>query len=175
MKTNESKPWERQECDTKKSFEAFCIYRDMGEERSLRKVAEQLQKSEGLINRWSRTFNWVDRCAAWDAEVDRLASIENLRNIRKMRKRHAEIAVDALEKVSEALGAMDIYNVRVGDLARLLAEASKLERISRGDSGDVVEERDGGKAISPVQIYLPDNGRENTDADNEENTDDDEE
>lgn len=168
MKTNEPKPWERQEYDTKKSFEAFCIYRDMGEERSIRKVAAQLSKSETLIARWSGNFNWVERCAAWDAEVDRQASLENLRNIRKMRERHAKLAVQAQDKVSEALEAMDIYGARVGDLARLLAEATKLERISRGDSGEVVEERDGGKAVSPVQIYLPDNGRDRPDTDDAE-------
>ena len=167
MKTNEPNPWERQEYDTKKSFEAFCVYRDMGEERSIRKVAAQLGKSETLIARWSGNFNWVERCAAWDAEVDRIASIENLRNIRKMRERHAKLAVQAQDKVAEALGVIDIYGARVGDLARLLAEATKLERISRGDSGEVVEERDGGKAISPVQIYLPDNGRDRPDTDDE--------
>ena len=168
MKTNEPKPWERQEYDTKKSFEAFCIYRDMGEERGIRKVAAQLGKSETLIARWSGKFNWVDRCAAWDAEVDRLATLENLRNIRKMRERHAKLAVKALEKADEALEALDVYSARADHIARLLAEATKLERISRGDSGEVVEERDGGKALSPVQIYLPDNGRDRPDTDNSE-------
>ena len=172
MKTNESKPWERQEYDTKKSFEAFCIYRDMGEERGIRKVAAQLGKSETLIARWSGKYNWVDRCAAWDAEVDRLASIENLRNIRKMRERHAKLAVKALEKADEALEALDVYSARADHIARLLAEATKLERISRGDSGEVVEERDGGKAISPVQIYLPDNGRDRPDTDDEADDED---
>ena len=165
MKTNENKPWERQECDTKKSFEAFCIYRDLGEERSLRKVAERLGKSAGLIERWSRTYNWVDRCAAWDAEVDRQARKKQLRNIAKMRERHADIAETMLDAAKRMLERIDHMEQRPGDIARIVDVASKLERISRGDSGDVVEERDGGKAVSPVQIYIPDNGRDRADTD----------
>ena len=38
--------------------------------------------------------------------------------------------------------------------------AAKLERISRGDAGEVVEERNGGDAPKIVQFYMPDNHRD---------------
>jgi len=62
--------WKRLPSDTDKSFEAFCIYRDMGANRSLKVVSERLQKSEGLIGRWSREHEWGKRVDAFDMAQD---------------------------------------------------------------------------------------------------------
>lgn len=152
-------PWERQEDESTKAYEAFCIYRDMGIQRSIRKVGEQLSKSETLMARWSTTYNWVERAAAWDSEQDRVLRQQQLNDIKKMRKRHADLAEDMLLKAAQALKFIPVDEVKASDLSRMVEVASKLERISRGDSGEVVEERDGGEAINPVQIYIPDNSR----------------
>ncbi len=161
--TNTPKPWERQPDETTKPYEAFCVYRDMGIERSIRKVAERLSKSETLMARWSTKNNWVERVTAWDDEQERIereaAQKQQLEDIKKMRKRHAAIATQMLIKASTALQSLPPDEVKAADISRMVDVASKLERISRGDVGDVVEERDGGKAIDPVQIYLPDNNR----------------
>lgn len=151
--------WEKQPEENPKPFEAFCIYRDLGPGRSLPQVAERLGKSEGLMERWSRENDWVKRASAWDAEQDRLARQAQVKEIINMRKRHAQIAQKALDKISAALDNIDPESISNSDIARLMSEASKLERISRGDVGDVIEERDGGEAINPVQIYIPANGR----------------
>lgn len=58
--------WERLPSDTDKSYEAFCIYRDMGASRSLEKVSKKLDKSVTLLGRWSSDHNWVDRVSAYD-------------------------------------------------------------------------------------------------------------
>lgn len=161
--TNNPKPWERQPKETPKPFEAFCIYRDMGTGRSLSKVAEKCKKSGSLIGRWSTTYNWVERAAAWDDEQERIerevAEKERIKSIKAMRKRHASIATAMLIKASQALQELPADEVKASDISRMVDVASKLERISRGDVGDVVEERSGGDAISPVQIYIPDNNR----------------
>ena len=151
--------WERQENETAKPFEAFCIYRDLGPGRSLSQVAKSLGKSDTLMSRWSSEYDWVKRAAAWDNEQDRIARQEQIKEIVDMRKRHAKIAKKALDKISVALDSIDPEDMSNADIARLMSEASKLERISRGDVGDVIEERDGGEAINPVQIYIPDNNR----------------
>lgn len=156
----EIKPWERQTEETAKPFEAFCVYRDLGPGRSLGQVAEKLGKSETLIARWSTAYEWVKRAVAWDSEQDRIVRKKQLDEIVKMRTRHAEIAQKALEKVSAALDMVDPDRINNSDIARLMDTASKLERLSRGDVGDVIEERDGGEAIDPVQIYIPSNSRE---------------
>lgn len=153
------KPWEMQPEETMKAYEAFCVYRDLGPSRSMRETAEKLGKSQGLMEGWSVKHEWGKRAAAWDAEQDRINRQEQMKEIAKMRKRHADIAKKALDKVEAAIDSIDEHEMSNVDIARLMAEAAKLERLSRGDVGDVIEERDGGEAISAVQIYIPDNSR----------------
>ncbi|MGN0998659.1 MAG: hypothetical protein ACI4PO_03830 [Faecousia sp.] len=164
---NTPKPWERQPGETPKPFEAFCVYRDMGLERSLSKVAAKLSKSETLMGRWSGQYDWVKRAAAWDDEQERVEreakEKQRLKDIAKMRERHAGIAVTMLVKAATALQVLPPEEIKAQDISRMVDVASKLERISRGDVGDVIEERNGGEAVSPVQIYIPTNNREKKD------------
>ena len=53
-----------------------------------------------------------------------------------------------------------LVQVKPGDISRMVDVASKLERISRGDVGEVVEERTGENATPSVTFYMPDNGRD---------------
>lgn len=156
-KNNE--PWERQEGESAKAFEAFCVYRDMGLNRSIRKVAEELSKSETLMARWSGNYNWVERATQWDSEQDRAVRQQQLDDIKKMRKRHADLAQSMLIKAARALQRLPDDEIKASDVSRMVETASKLERISRGDSETIIEERDGGEALNPVQIYIPDNSR----------------
>lgn len=153
-------PWELQEGETTKQFEAFCAYRDLGKTRSLQKVAEQLSKSETLIKRWSAKNKWVERVAEWENEQDRLIRVELTRDIGEMRKRHADIAKAMLVKASKAMLRLPDDEIKATDISRMVDVASKLERISRGDVGDVIEERQGEIVADPVQFYIPSNGRD---------------
>lgn len=163
-KVNTPQPWDRRESESTKAYEAFSIYRDMGRERSLSKVAEKLQKSETLMGRWSREHGWVDRAAKWDDENDRIereiAQREQAKAIKEMRKRHADLAQAMLIKSARALARIPDDEIKPGDVSRMVDIACKLERISRGDVGEVIEERDGGPATPAVTFYMPDNGRD---------------
>ncbi|MBQ9168882.1 MAG: hypothetical protein IJX67_10830 [Oscillospiraceae bacterium] len=157
-------PWERRQDESTKAYEAFCIYRDMGRERSLSKVSAKLQKSETLMGRWSRTFDWVKRAASWDDEQDRIAREiarkEQAEAIKNMRKRHADVATAMILKAARALNRLKEEDIKPSDISRMMEVASKLERISRGDVGEVVEERDGGTSTPAVTFYMPANGRD---------------
>lgn len=48
--------------------EAFEYYYSLGEKRSLSAVALQFRRTERTVAEWSRSFNWVDRCAQKDLE-----------------------------------------------------------------------------------------------------------
>ena len=156
-------PWERQPEETAKAFQAFCVYRDMGPERSLNKLVQTLHKNSTTLGEWSGKYEWVSRCAAWDAEQDRIARQEQIKAIKAMRNRHAGMAKAMIVKAGRALNRIPDDEIKASDISRMIEVASKLERISRGDVGDVIEERDGGAAISPVQIYIPTNNREKKD------------
>lgn len=155
-------PWERQPNETPRAYEAFTVYRDLGRGRSIAKAARKEGKAKVTWEKWSRANNWVERVAAWDAEQDRISRQAQLDDIKKMRKRHADLASAMLIKAARALQRIPEDEIKAADISRMVDTASKLERISRGDVGDVVEERDGGRSENPVQFYLPDNHREPT-------------
>lgn len=163
--TNTPKPWDRRENETSKAYEAFCVYRDMGTDRSLGKVAAKLQKSETLMGRWSGCNDWVERAAQWDDEQDRIARItaqkEQAKAIKEMRKRHADLGNAILIKSAQALARIPVDEIKPSDIPRMVDVAAKLERIARGDVGEVVEERHGEDAPPAVVFYMPDNGRDN--------------
>lgn len=152
--------WERQPEESDAAFEAFQSYRDMGLSRSLSKVGGKLGKSETLMSRWSSDHNWVERARAWDAEQDRIIRAEQIEDIRNMRQRHADLAVDMLEKAWEAVRHLPAEELNAVAISRLVEVASRLEQKSRGDTTDAVEMRETeDKQTSPVMFYMPSNGR----------------
>lgn len=155
-------PWEQQPGETAKAYKAFCRYRDMDPgKRSLQRLSEDLgNKSIASVKKWSSDHEWVKRAESWDAEMDRQAREAHLEELTAMRKRHARIAEKMLSKVEEFVENMDPLEMKPGDAGKWAEVASKLERVSLGDSGEVIEERDGGKAINPVTFFMPDNGRD---------------
>ncbi len=155
----EALPWERQPGEGTKAYEAFSTYRDMGYDRSIAKVAEKLGKSEALLERWSRTYKWVERVTAWDVEADRLATKKLLKDIANTRARQRKQALKMQVKGLELLKEIQPGDAKLSEIVSLLKLGMEQERITLGDVGEVVEERNGGDAVSAVQIYIPDNGR----------------
>lgn len=69
----EAKKFERQPGETARAFEAFCVYREGGAARSLVGTAQKLAKNSTTIKEWSAKWAWVERAAAFDADVRRRA------------------------------------------------------------------------------------------------------
>ena len=166
---NAPKPWEMQPEETTKAYEAFCVYRDMEtKDRSIRLVAEKLQKSETLIGRWSRTYGWVKRVAAWDAELDRKTAQEMMKDIAKMRAKQRKMAVTMQLKGMNLLNEIKEGDAKLSEIVTLLKVSTELERICMGDVGEVIEERNGGDMPEPVTFYMPSNGRDKEEGENED-------
>lgn len=163
-KRSDTKPWERQEGESVKAFEAFCIYLNLGTERSITKVVQELNKSRALIGRWSSAFGWVERAAAYDADLQRKARAQAVKNARKMNDRHVKIALQMQEKALAALAQMRPSEIDPKDLIAMLREATKLERESRlatiEEDRRVAATEDTTESEDDVVVYMPDNGRE---------------
>lgn len=92
------KPWERQEAESARAYEAFSLYRDMGPQRSYRAVREKLGRSSGYerhLEAWAARFDWVSRANAWDD----LLSAERLEEARKGERAAAAEATMASNKL----------------------------------------------------------------------------
>lgn len=144
----EAEPWERQPEETVKAFEAFVIYRDLGPERSITKVTQTLNKSRPLIGEWSSKYRWVERCAAFDHEQDRLHIMENNREIVEMKKRHAVLGKNLQTVGAKALAAYlkkndaELEALTPAEIANLVKTGIELERKSRGEPETITEVRE---------------------------------
>lgn len=134
-----AEPWERLEKETRKSFEAFCIYRDLGHSRSISKVRVKYQeaggrKNEALLYRWSRVWKWVARVEMWERDLQRRTiirlqheSIESvdrhLGEARLMQTRGLQILARMVNSEGMLLG-----QYKVSDGRTLLKDGINLER-----------------------------------------------
>ena len=146
-------PWEQQPGESAKAFEAFAIYRDMGVERSVRKVTQRLNKSLTLIGKWSSRYNWPERARAYDRDLDRQAHAQAVRDVRSMTNRHIRIAMQVQAKALEALEQLNVATLSPKMQLAFLAKATEIERMNRlsaagmDDSG---QQRDGAEGIEVV-------------------------
>lgn len=146
-------PWEQQPGESAKAFEAFAVYRDMGVERSVRKVTQRLNKSLTLIGKWSSRYNWPERARAYDRDLDRQAHAQAVRDVRSMTNRHIRIAMQLQAKALEALEQLDVTTLSPKMQLAFLAKATEIERMNRlsaagmDDSG---QQRDGVEGIEVV-------------------------
>ncbi len=127
----DTKPWERQDGESVKAFEAFSCYLGMGEGRSIRAVAEKLHKSSTLIGRWSRTYGWVERVAAHENDVQRAAHEEALKKSRQMANRHIRTALSLQDKALAALAVTKPEALDPKTILAFIREATRLERDTR--------------------------------------------
>lgn len=130
-KHSDAQPWERLEGESVKAYEAFTVYLNLGTERSQQAVSKELSKSRQLIGRWSATYRWVERVAAYDADVQKKAHAEAVKKRRKMANRHISIALKLQEKALQALEGMDPSEIDPKNLVAFIREATKLERDNR--------------------------------------------
>ena len=146
-------PWEQQPGESAKAFEAFAIYRDMGVERSVRKVTQRLNKSLTLIGKWSSRYNWPERARAYDRDLDRQAHAQAVREVRSMTNRHIRIAMQLQAKALEALEQLNVATLSPKMQLAFLAKATEIERMNRLSAAgmdDGGQQRDGAEGIEVV-------------------------
>lgn len=129
--TARPQPWDRQEGETSPAWRAFVTYRDLGYDRSLRGAAEELQKAQSLLARWSSRHQWVVRAQAYDTHLDQVHQ-KRLRARRTTSEQRLLRIVDkGMEKLEAAFeGSLDLTDP--AKLSRLMAELVKAERLVMG-------------------------------------------
>lgn len=144
--------WEQQPGESAKAFEAFAAYRDMGAERSLRKLTQQLHKNLTTIRDWSVKWNWQERVRAYDRELDRQAREQAVRSVRQMTDRHIRIAMQLQAKAVRALENLDEAQLTPKMMLAFLAKATEIERMNRLSAAGMDDngQRDGAEGIEVV-------------------------
>jgi hypothetical protein len=136
----EIKSYNRQDKETIKAYAAFCIYRDMGVDRSLPKAAivlypprspQEAPRNISALQTWSYKYGWVNRCRDYDRdeeilERDRVRS----RNIQE-HDRELEQFRQSNKAMGSALLAMGARLMKIGD--RVAREIEGKEKITAAD------------------------------------------
>jgi hypothetical protein len=136
-------PWERQASESAKAFAAFSAYRDLPpSQRSFDEAGRRVYRSQrgrkrgatGRIREWAREHKWASRAAAWDAHLDRLASLARIETVREMQNQHRAILNAVSKKVATALSRKCTWN-SMGPTQgiRVLGELIRLQRLVDGE------------------------------------------
>ena len=159
-------PFEQLPKESAKAFAAFTAYLNLGPERSVATVGEQLGKSGSLLERWAKRFDWQARTqahAAHLAGVEREAAealargkaAEWLKRTDEVREREWQMhekCIAAAERGLKAFMEREKVYANLSDIARILEVASKLGRLASGMATDRTEVtgEDGG----PLRVEL---------------------
>lgn len=126
--------WERQENESNKAFQAFCVYRDLGTGRTLAKVAEKLRKSYDLIRRWSKNYFWQNRADAWDKMIAEKAAQKAAEEYSKMLEVQINLGKMLQAKAAKAIQNIDFENVSIKSLPSIVNAINvgvEIERTAR--------------------------------------------
>ena len=170
------KSWERQKGESEIQYMCFCVYRDLGPYRSLRAAAQQLGKSEILMQTYSQKHKWMMRAKLWADELDKKKREAVVKEVQEMAKRHINqsiafqrVLVLPVEAIMKKInndpdgkhrsfnGAnMDKLFDKALKAAQTFSEVVKVERVSRGEPLDIskaaVDHTTGGEKI---HVILP--------------------
>jgi len=154
-KSNSGKPWERQEGETEKAFEAFSVYRDLqGSARTFTAVAEKLHKSCTLIRRWKTQYNWESRVLAYDNHLQNAATAEAEKQCKEMTERHIKIAKQLQLKALEALKNLKPEGMTPKDIKEFLKLGVEMEQFSRTSDIEKQKETATGNEVSLADAIM---------------------
>ena len=130
MDDDEREPWERESSETRRAYESFRAFRDLGPGRSLRALTETPigRRVPAHVERWCARWQWRRRADAWDDEHDRLDDAARLEAIRQMHRSHQLAGRVALSKALAVLQHLQPADIPAGAAVRLLDIGSRLER-----------------------------------------------
>lgn len=132
-------PWNRRPDESDKAWIAFVAYRDAGPaDRSVRKTAAALGKSETLVGRWSSTHDWPARASAWDAWVDERKTQPAVAKARaEMAERHLRLGKALQGRAAQGLGAIKPEKLKPSEVAALAKAGVDIERVAAGEPTEI--------------------------------------
>jgi hypothetical protein len=127
-----------------KAYAAFCVYRDLGPNRSLDQAGWRIypgtqtgrkRGATGRIREWADWWRWAQRAAAWDAALEASRRARFVQASEAIAERQAAAAALFQQQVAEQLGSMtgkDNAWLSPKDLIQWFCIAVQVERQARG-------------------------------------------
>jgi hypothetical protein len=153
----ELKDWERQKSEPTSAYAAFCLYRDFGPLRNIKKVLKlhglEVGKA-GSWYRWCSKYDWYKRITAYDDWCD----IERQKRFEEEEKERADAYKGMLGKVTkivdeklDSIKPADISTMQTMDLLERSFELGT--KIAQGVTGSDDSKNDGQLEINFVNAF----------------------
>ncbi len=141
--------------ETARHHEAFQIYLEMGRDRSLSRLHEELLRTYGkpqtlrTVEEWSSKLGWQARIDQLEREAQVAAQAAFVAERREANRRHAREAVALQQLGLQALAKVDLDDLTPAAATRLVEIGIRIEREARGlgreeivpAQGEIVEVR----------------------------------
>lgn len=186
-------PWLRQPRENPGPYSCFVEFRDLQPlDRTLAKTAVIVNRSPHTLRKWSRRWRWADRARAYDFhkdEIKRAASEKKLVTVAERQANELAATIGALlqpakallERLQEKDGEAFLKKASFYDLARLVGYVSRplpklieAERMVHGLPARTERREHTGREGGPIErtnsevvLYIPDNGRDKTEPDDD--------
>lgn len=124
--------------ETARQREAFQIYLEMGRDRSLSRLHEELLRTYGkpktvrTVEEWSRKLGWQTRIDQLEREAQLAAQAAFVAEKREANRRHAREAVALQQLGLQALAKIDPDDLTPAAATRLVEIGIGIEREARG-------------------------------------------
>ncbi|MBV5330350.1 MAG: hypothetical protein JZU65_22420 [Chlorobium sp.] len=144
--------WERIPGESGQAFAAFCVFRDFGLDRNIRRAMTAAGISErryDVWRNWSTRFQWSRRAGAYDGYLDRLKRAEREKSIAAREEAYRAATEKMLAVVTKRLDLMDPAELAQGNVVEWLKGSVDLEREVLGVRG-----AEGERSGQPKQLEI---------------------
>jgi len=131
--------WERLTGESGAAYSAFCVYRDMGADRNIKKAVESTEGDEAVRfkryrvwRNWAVQYRWKERSADYDKYVEKLKQAELRKTIEAQGEKHREVTGKMLDVVKQKLDTMNPADLTHGAITEWVQTAIKAEREAAG-------------------------------------------
>ena len=129
-KCEQDNSWERQEGEGEKAMKRFWSTETWAQTQRPSRWTK-LNKSLTQIGKWSSRWDWVERCRAWDNQLQKEAKKVAADELRKMYQRHIKIAMQLQNVAIMSLAETKPADIAPKDLVAFIKVATAIERESR--------------------------------------------
>ena len=131
--------WEQLPGESGGAYAAFCVYRDFGPERNIRKAVDGAEREEArrgkryrVWRNWSTNFRWRERAGEYDRYTEKLKQAELRKTIEAQGEKHRVITGKMLTVVEKKLDLMNPAELSQGIVTEWVETAIRAEREAAG-------------------------------------------
>ncbi len=138
MSNEKIKDWYKRKGESSAAYEAFTTYLEL-QDRSYAKVARKLRKSDTIIRRWAKAYDWENRATMWDNSIVEEARKAAIRDFKKMIELQIGLGKMLQAKSAKAIQSMEFDKVPMKYLpamVKMLETGVSIERSSRSIEED---------------------------------------